>query len=164
MPSGPSALLKFRLARIFSTPCVVTMIITEAVCLLLYHQAWGSYGWTFDLGSKDSSVVRTSDSWLKGSRLKSLQEQWEIFFSRVHLQCWLLVLFWYSTPVLPQWQAKDPSYSTRSTGSRLQLNMHAPYPCAFEWSDTVIWCMVEWCTENLRRDSSSFMWHQPCNN
>ena len=24
--------------------------------------------------------------------------------------------------------------------------------------------MVEWCTQNLRRDSSSFRWHQPCNN
>jgi len=24
------------------------------------------------------------------------------------------------------------------------------------------WCMVVWCTQNLRRDGSSFMWHQPC--
>ena len=24
--------------------------------------------------------------------------------------------------------------------------------------------MIEWCTQNLRRDGSSFMWHQPCNN
>ena len=22
--------------------------------------------------------------------------------------------------------------------------------------------MVVWCTQNLRRDGSSFMWHQPC--
>ena len=22
--------------------------------------------------------------------------------------------------------------------------------------------MVAWCTQNLRRDGSSFMWHQPC--
>ena len=23
-------------------------------------------------------------------------------------------------------------------------------------------CMVVWCTQNLRRDGSSFTWHQPC--
>ena len=28
---------------------------------------------------------------------------------------------------------------------------------------TVNWCMVKWCARNLRRDSSSFTWHQPCN-
>ena len=26
----------------------------------------------------------------------------------------------------------------------------------------VTWCMVVWCTQNLRRDGSSFMRHQPC--
>ena len=26
----------------------------------------------------------------------------------------------------------------------------------------VKWCMVVWCTQNLRRDGCSFMWHQPC--
>ena len=26
----------------------------------------------------------------------------------------------------------------------------------------VTWCMVVWCTQNLPRDGSSFMWHQPC--
>ena len=26
----------------------------------------------------------------------------------------------------------------------------------------VTWCMVVWCTQNLHRDGSSFMWHQPC--
>ena len=26
----------------------------------------------------------------------------------------------------------------------------------------VTWCMVVWCTQNLRRDGCSFMWHQPC--
>ena len=24
------------------------------------------------------------------------------------------------------------------------------------------WCVVVWCTQNLRRDGSTFMWHQPC--
>ena len=31
-------------------------------------------------------------------------------------------------------------------------------------SEIVNWCIVVWCTQNLRRDSSSFMWHHPCNN
>ena len=26
----------------------------------------------------------------------------------------------------------------------------------------VTWYMVVWCTQNLRRDGCSFMWHQPC--
>ena len=26
----------------------------------------------------------------------------------------------------------------------------------------VTWCMVVWCTQNLRRDGCSFMWNQPC--
>ncbi len=26
----------------------------------------------------------------------------------------------------------------------------------------VTWSMVVWCTQNLRRDGCSFMWHQPC--
>ena len=26
----------------------------------------------------------------------------------------------------------------------------------------VTWCMVVWCTQNLRRHGCSFMWHQPC--
>ena len=26
----------------------------------------------------------------------------------------------------------------------------------------VTWCMVVGCTQNLRRDGSSLMWHQPC--
>ena len=29
-------------------------------------------------------------------------------------------------------------------------------------SDTVNWCMVAWCTQNLRRNGSSLTWHQPC--
>ena len=31
---------------------------------------------------------------------------------------------------------------------------HTPYLCGFGRSDTVTWCMVEWCTQNLRRNGS----------
>ena len=36
--------------------------------------------------------------------------------------------------------------------------MHLTYVALHE----VTWCMVVWCTQNLRRDGSSFMWHQLC--
>ena len=29
-------------------------------------------------------------------------------------------------------------------------------------SDTVDWCMVAQCPQNLHQDGSSFTWHQPC--
>ena len=35
--------------------------------------------------------------------------------------------------------------------------MHLTYVALRE----VTWCMVVSCTQNLRRDGSSFMWHQP---
>ena len=39
--------------------------------------------------------------------------------------------------------------------------MHVHYVCGFAISD-VAWCMVVWCTQNVRRDGSSFMWHKSC--
>ena len=37
----------------------------------------------------------------------------------------------HSTPMLPQQHIKDPCYSAKSAGGRLQLNEHAPYVCGF---------------------------------
>ena len=31
-----------------------------------------------------------------------------------------------------------------------------------EYLREVTRCVVVWCTQNLRHDGSSFMWHQPC--
>ena len=50
-----------------------------------------------------------------------------------------------STPMLLQYHIKDPGYSAKSAGGKLQLNMHAP-------------CVVY----GMYQDGSSFMWHQPC--
>ena len=61
-----------------------------------------------------------------------------ILFSSVNFVCCLLFRY----PFHPM------------SGGRLQLNTHTPYLIGFEWSDTVNWCMVEWCTQNLRRDGS----------
>ena len=86
-----------------------------------------------------------------------------------------------STPVLLQQHVKDPSHSTHSAGGRLQLNAHTLYirPQKCRWqvtaerthtlhtasnSDAVNWCIVVGCTQNLCRDSSSFIWDQPWNN
>ena len=44
---------------------------------------------------------------------------------------------------------------------QLQLNT-CTLVCGFEWSDIVNWCMVARCIQNVRRDGSSFTWHQPC--
>ena len=55
-----------------------------------------------------------------------------------------------SAPVLLQ----DPGHSAKSAGGGLQLNTHAPYVCGFAWSG-----MDVWCTQDLRWDGCSFMWH-----
>ena len=77
-----------------------------------------------------------------------------IFFSMVSVRC----------PIHPRVTAVARKRSPQNAGGRLQLNAHTPYLCGFELSDTVNWCIVEWCTHNLRRDGGSFTWHQPCNN
>ena len=59
-----------------------------------------------------------------------------------------------STPVLPQQHVEDPGHSAKSAGGKLQLNTHSPYLCGFEGSDIVNWCMVKWCTQNLRQNGS----------
>ena len=38
----------------------------------------------------------------------------------------------------------------------LHIYTHAPYVCVFAWSDTVNWYMSVLCTQNARRDDSSF--------
>ena len=74
-----------------------------------------------------------------------------------------------STPVLPQWHVKknkkNPCHSAKSASGRLHQNSntHAPYICGFAWIG-VPWCKVVWCTQNVRQDGCSLMWHQPCNN
>ena len=65
-----------------------------------------------------------------------------------------------STPVLPQQHVKKSrSCCQKCRSGRLRYTrMHNTYVALHE----VTWCMVVWCTQNLRRDGSSFMWHQPC--
>ena len=44
-----------------------------------------------------------------------------------------------------------------------ETRMHPTY-VALNEVRRLNWCMVEWCAQNMRRDDSSFTWHQPCNN
>ena len=102
-------------------------------------------------GSRNSSVVRAPDSWSKGHGFKSLQEWQENYLLQICVLTFILV----SVP--PSYHSsaqKDPSHSAKSEDGRLQLNTHTHDLCGFEWSDTVTWCMVEWCTQNLRRNGS----------
>ena len=41
---------------------------------------------------------------------------------------------------------------------RSQSDKHLMYVALHE----VTWCVVVWCTQNVRRDGCSYMWHQPC--
>ena len=76
--------------------------------------------------SRDSLLVRAPDSWSKGYEFESRQDRRENFLlQRVNFVCWLLFGV-RSTPVLPQWHAKDPGHSAKSAGGRLHLNTHTP--------------------------------------
>ena len=55
-----------------------------------------------------------------------------IFFSRVSFACWLLFGV-HSTPMLPQWQVKDPGHSAKSASDRVHLDMCTPWT---HWSQS----------------------------
>ena len=88
------------------------------------------------IGSRDSSVVRAPDVWLLLVRVptRTVGE-----FSSPGSTFWAGFLFWYVSP---------PCCRTHG----------------FKWTDTVNWCMVVWCIQHVRWNSSSLTWHQPCDN
>ena len=47
---------------------------------------------------------------------------------------------------------------THTHTQHARTRIHLTYVALHE----VTWCMVVWCTQNVPRDGSSFMWHQPC--
>ena len=76
-----------------------------------------------------------------------------IFFSRVNFLCWLLFRYPFHPRVTAVARKRSLSFCQKC---RWQVTdkTHTPYLCGFEWSETVTWCMVEWCTQNLRRNGS----------
>ena len=107
-----------------------------------------------NVGSGDSSVVERRTRDRKVSSSSPGRSCGRIFFSSVF--CADSYFCIRSTPALPQQHVKDPVHSAKSAGGRLQRNTYAPYV-----SSIVNWCMAVCCTQNLRRDGSSFTWHQP---
>jgi len=105
---------------------------------------------------------RAADSWSKGPGFESRQERRENFLSRVNFLCRLLLRcpFHHRATAAARKRSR-PGHSAKSAGGRLQLNTCTSYVCGFKESDTINWCMVVWSIQNLRRDGSSFMWHQP---
>ena len=65
----------------------MNMLVTSLVPLSS-HTMWNLTHLTH--GSRDSSVVRALDSWLKGHGIDSLRSGRRMFFSRVDFLCWLL--------------------------------------------------------------------------
>ena len=45
---------------------------------------------------------------------------------------------------------------------RWQITVKHAYTVTYVALHEVTWNMVVWCTQDLRRDGCSFMWHQPC--
>ena len=111
---------------------------------------------------RDSSVVRESDTWSKDPGFESQQESRRIFFSTVNFLCWLLFQYQFHSRVTAVACKRSRPFCQKC---RWQVTAkHTCTQCGFEWSDTVNWCMVEWGTQTLCRDGSSFTWHQPRNN
>ena len=115
-------------------------------------------------GSKDSSAREPLSSWLKGHEIESLQEWRENFLLQGQLSVLTryFIRFTHVTAAVCKrswsfcqkcrWQVADKHTCTLA------------YLCGFEWSDTVNWCVVVWHAQNMRRDDSSFMCPQTCNN
>ena len=76
-----------------------------------------------------------------------------MFSSRVNLLCWLLFRYRFHTLVTTVARKRPRSFCQKC---RRQVTPKHTYIhlCGFEWSDTVTWCMVEWCTQNLRWNGS----------
>ena len=67
--------------------------------------------------------------------------------------------FLVNTVLVPVARKRSRSFCQKCSG-RLQLKtrIHLAYEALHEMT----WCMAVWCIQILRRDGSSFMWHQPC--
>ena len=90
-----------------------------------------------------------------------------IFFSRVNFLYWLLFRYQFHPRVTAVTHKRSRPFYQKcrwQVTDKHTCILHVTMWFRITWSDTVNWCMVVWCTQNLRRDGSSFTWHQPCNN
>ena len=96
---------------------------------------------------------------MKSRGFESLQKRRK----NVLLQCLLCVLTLISVSVPPRVTAvargRSRSFCQKCRWQvTAKTHRHLTYVVLYEET----WCMVIWCTHNLRRDGYSFMWHQPC--
>ena len=82
-----------------------------------------------------------------------------IFFSRVDFLYQLLFQYPFHPRVTAVARKRSRSFCQKCRWQVTAKNTHTPYVCGLH---EVTWGMVVWCTQNLRRDGCSFMWHQPC--
>ena len=78
------------------------------------------------------------------------------FFSRVNFLCCLLFRYPFHPRVTAVARKRSRSFRQMCRWQVTAKHTYtpAPYLCGFEWSDTVKWWVVEWCTQNLRRNGS----------
>ena len=82
-----------------------------------------------------------------------------IFFSRVDFLCWLLFRYPFHPRVTAVARKRSRSFCQKCRWQvTAKTHIHLTYVALHD----VTWSMVVWCTQNLRRDGCSFMWHQPC--
>ena len=136
-------------------------------CSVLNTIFWGIIG-VSGQGSQGTGIAQWLECWTRDRKVPGSSPRMSgrrIFFSRVNFLCWLI-----SASIPPDVTTvacqKSQSFHQKCRWQVTAKLTHAPWPylCDFDWSDTVNWCMVEWCTQNLHQDSSNFTWHQPCNN
>ena len=80
-----------------------------------------------------------------------------IFFSRVDFLCWLLFRYPFHPRVTAEARKRSWSFCQKC---RWQVTAKHAHTVTYVALHEVTWCMVVWCTQNLRRDGCSFMWHQ----
>ena len=109
--------------------------------------------------------VRNGDSWVVEHRLVigSSQERQENFL----LQGLLCVLTLNSVSI-PSLCYCSRTKRSRSFCQKCRWQVTVKHTCTLLMWLRINWhcqlCMLAWCTQNTRRDGSSFKWHQPCNN
>ena len=95
---------------------------------------------------------------MKGRGFKSLLERRENFLLQGQLSVLTPILYPFHPCVTAVARKRSQSSCQKCRWQVTAKHSHLTYVALRE----VTWCMVVCCTQNLRRDGCSFMWHQPC--
>ena len=103
-------------------------------------------------------MVRAPDPRLKGRRFESLQERRENSLLRGQLSVLTLFRYPFHPRAIAIARKRSRSFCQKCRWQVTAKHAHITYVALHE----VTRSMVVWRTQDLRRDGSSFMWHQPC--